>query len=79
MNELMGVLILTTAISATNAGADDAAKAIFKASYKYTQTDKMVKNLEKRYIPKELKRRGTYLLIAGRLATEGKISYEWSF
>lgn len=79
MNELLGALILTTSISASSAGADDAVKALMKASYKYTNTDKKVKEIEKRHIPQEWREIGGYTIMVARIFTEGKVSYEWRF
>lgn len=79
MNELMGALILSAGISAASAGADDAVKALMKASYKQSKMDRQVKQLERRHIPKIVREYGSYTILITKLLTENKISYEWRF
>jgi hypothetical protein len=79
VNELLGALILSASISASNAGADDAVKALAKASYKQMNLDEQLKRLEKKHVPKVVKHYGTYSIILARVIVENKISYEWRF
>lgn len=80
----IGVFVLTTAItieaSRVPAGqAEDAYRALAKAIYVQTETDKVVKDLEKRYTPKIVKEYGGWIAGITKVMVEKQISLEWTF
>lgn len=82
--DIVGVFILTTAISVgTYRGPAseyrDGATALAKAMYIETKTDKMVKNLEKQYVPKKVEEYGAWITAVSKAAIEKKVSVEWTF
>jgi len=81
---MLGIFVLTTAIGigASRSPASeeqDALKALAKATYIQTETDKQVKDLEKRYIPKELKEYGGWITGTTKAIVDKKVSFEWTF
>lgn len=57
----------------------DAPRYIAKAVYKQYSLDKVVNRIEKRYLPKPVKKYGGYIGIGIRLATEKRFTYTWKF
>lgn len=81
---IIGAFILTTAIGINvtrNPASEeqDAYKALIKATYIQTGTDKQVKLLEKKYIPPHLKKYGGVISGLSKVILDKKISMEWTF
>lgn len=81
---MFGVFVLTTAISIEMSrgptGKDqDAIKALGKATYVQTGTDKIVKNAERKYTPKLVKEYGGWIAGIAKILNDKKISFEWTF
>jgi hypothetical protein len=81
---VFSVLILSSAIGvgASREPASekkDAFKALSKATYLYTNTDKYVKNIEKKYIPSNIKKYGGTVAGISKAVFDKKISFEWTF
>jgi len=81
---LLGVFVLTTAISiefsrGPTGKTDDAYKALGKATFVQTGTDKIVKQFEKRYTPKAVKEYGGWIAGIMKVVNDQKISFEWTF
>lgn len=81
---MFGVFILTTAIGleatrGPSGQVDDAYKALGKATYIQTGTDKMVKRLEKRYTPEVVKEYGGWIAGIVKVVKDQKVSFEWTF
>jgi len=80
-----GALILTTSIalsSASNGAQNDEKTALIalgKATYIKSGLNVHVKNLEKRYISKEMREYGGWIAVIGKTIGEKKISIEWTF
>lgn len=78
-----GVFVLSASIGVTQfADASeerDALRALAKATYKQTNLDDRVKLLEKKYISPEMKKYGGWASLIIRVATEKRISAEWTF
>lgn len=82
--DILGIFVLSTAltIGVTRGPASDqqsAYKALIKATYIQTGMDKEAKALEKRYVPKYIKEYGAWITLTGKIVTEKKVSYEWTF
>ena len=58
---------------------DQAARYAAKAFYKHMEWDRHVNRLEKRYLSKDLKKYGGYVILVTRVATEQRVSYTWRF
>lgn len=81
---MFGILILSTAIGvgSTRGPAsekEDALKALAKATYIQTGVNKQVKELEKEYVPEELRKYGGVLTGIAKAINEKKVSFEWTF
>ena len=57
----------------------DAPRYIAKALYREYSLDKIVKRLEKKHVPKGVKKYAPYVGIGIRIATEKQITYRWEF
>lgn len=58
---------------------DQAPRYAAKALYKHLEWDQHVNRLEKRYLSKDLKKYGGYVILVTRVATERRVSYTWRF
>jgi len=81
---IVNSLILLTAIGVSTAKADnnqtnDALKALAKATYVHSGLNKKAKKLEKKYIPKPVKKYGAWVGIGYKIVVEKRISFEWTF
>lgn len=81
---MLEILILSAAIGVggTRGPAsekEDALKALAKASYVQSGTDKKVKQFERRVLNKELKEYSGWIAGITKVATEKKLSFEWTF
>ena len=81
---ILGIFILTTAIgmeASREPAAEkrDAYKALAKATYIETGANKKLKELEKRYIPKDIKEYSGIISGVIKITTEQKFSIEWTF
>lgn len=81
---MLSIFVLATAINidASRSPAsktNDAYRALAKATYLQTGTDKHVKTLEKKYIPKKVKEYGGWITAAMKVVSEQKVSLEWTF
>jgi hypothetical protein len=81
---MIGILVLSTAIGVgasrgPASEADDAYKALAKATYIHTGTDKQIKAFEKRFTPKIIKEYGGWVAGITKVVTEKKVSFEWTF
>ena len=81
---MVGIFVLTTAITIQSsrlpAGeAVDAYRALAKATYLQTESDQIVKNLEKKYTPKYVKEYGPWIAGITKVAIEKQFSVEWTF
>jgi hypothetical protein len=56
-----------------------AAKKLALATYRYNDLDDGVKQLERRYVPKDVRDKAAALGIILKAVTEKQISYQWSF
>lgn len=82
--DMLSIFLLTTAISievsrGPSGNSEDAYKALGKATYIQTGTDKAVSKLEKRYTPKLVKEYGGWIAGIAKAMSEKKISFEWTF
>lgn len=57
----------------------EATKAVAKIMYIESGLNKKVEEWEKRYIPKKLKKYAVWPTLVIKVATEKRISYEWTF
>lgn len=83
-DNMIGVFVLSAAITITphldNTGEKkDAIKAVGKAVYKQHRIDKKLRQLEKRYLSDEVRFYGGVVINLGKIITEKKITYEWTF
>lgn len=81
---MLGFLVLSAAIGVggtrnPSAEKTDALKAVAKATYLQTETDKVAKELEKKYVSKKVKEYGGWITGTARIVHEQKISFEWTF
>lgn len=74
---VLGSFLIMSAVMTT--GNNDAIKASYKASYKQTGLDAQVKVLEKKIIPKHWKIYGGWIISGFKIATEHKITFEFTF
>lgn len=82
--DVVSLLLLTTAISVSTYRSPagdyrDAATALAKATYIETKTDKMMKTLEKKYVPKKIEEYGGWITAMTKIAVEKRVSLEWTF
>ena len=56
-----------------------AAKKLALATYKYNDLDQGVKELERRYIPDELRKRAVFIGIWIDFVLDKRLSYRWEF
>jgi len=81
---LLGIFVLSSAIGINSVRTpssekEDAYKALAKATYIQTNSDKKLKEIEKKYIPKELKEYGGWITGTTKIIVDKKISFEWTF
>jgi hypothetical protein len=81
---MFGIMVLSVAIGVgTSQGpastTNDAYKALAKASYIQTGTDKKVKVIEKNITPKIVKEYGGWIAGIAKIVNDKKISLEWTF
>jgi hypothetical protein len=81
---MLGVFLLSTAIGVgasrgPASEANDAYKALAKATYIQTGTDKQVKAIEKRITPELVKKYGGWIAGVTKVVSEKKVSFEWTF
>lgn len=57
----------------------DAMKALGKACYREFKLDKKLKEVEKKYIPEELKEYGGWTIMFGRIIIDKEIKFKWTF
>lgn len=81
---MLNVLILSTALgigASRSPAAEEAVayKALAKATYISSGTDKRVKALERNLIPKDVREYGGWITGMSKLMIEKKISFEWTF
>lgn len=81
---VLGIFILTTAIGIEStrepaSESSNAYKALIKATYIQTDSEKLVKEFEKKYIPKIVKEHGLWITTTTKVIVEKKISMEWTF
>lgn len=77
---LILTLLLTPSLKANdNEDYERALKAIGKIAYKEYNLDKKVKELEKKYIDKDLKKYGGYTILVADIVINQRIKYEWKF
>lgn len=81
---MLGVLVLSTAIGVGTSRSpaseeQNALKALAKATYIQTETDKKVRELEKKWTPEMIKKYGGWLAGITKVVSEQKVSFEWTF
>lgn len=85
MKNMVGSFVLSAYIAVAPTGQayanpeEEALKHIGKACYKEFQIDKFVKQIEKRYLPEELKKYGGPIGVGIRIIAEQKVAYTWTF
>jgi hypothetical protein len=57
----------------------DAAKKLAKATYRYNDLDDRAKELERRYVPKAVKKHAAVLGVIVNLCFDQKLSFKWEF
>ena len=76
------ILSMAIGIGATRDPASenqDAYKALAKASYIQTGANKRIKELEVKYVPKPLKKYGSWITGTTKIVMDKKVSFEWTF
>lgn len=76
---LILVLSFAPASYANEAEYNPALKKLAQAYYKYSDLDDFTKALEKKYVPKEIKKYGATLGVINALLIEKRIQLKWSF
>ena len=78
---IINFIVLSAAIGVSGTADANERKALeytAKALYKYHRIDRTVKVIEERYTPEWVKE-NPWIILAIKIGSERKISYQWSF
>lgn len=78
------VFVLATAISvgisrAPSSQEQGAYTALMKATYIQTGLDKQANKLEKKYVSKEVEKYAGWITLTGKVVSEKRIAFQWTF
>lgn len=72
-------LLLSFGFNCFASSEEKALRYFLRATYKQTNLDNFVKNKEKKYINKDVKKYGGYVFSIGQIFVEKKVIIKWNF